>query len=416
MDKEFIKSRMIKDSAVLWTGMMAANVSNYLFHLLMGRFLGPTDYGILASLIALYYIIMVPTGTIQIVAAKFAADFKAESSYYKVFSLLKYLSKRLFLIGAGLFIIFILASKPISNFLNIDSVFPVILLGSLFLISYIVPVNRGVLQGLQDFFQLSLNFSIETVFKLVVGIGLVYAGFKVNGAIFGIAVGVLVAYGISFFPLKFLFQRQYSKVQIGHVLRYSVPVFISYMCLTAFYSVDIILAKHFFGSVQAGLYSGLAILGKIVVFASLAIDGVMFPVVAELHKQEKNHAHYLRYSLILVSAISGLIVLAYYIFPNFIIRVLFPQYLPVAPYLGIFGFAMFLLALSSVFVYYFLAIQKTGFVYFLGVIALLQAVLIWFFHSSIGQVAWIMAFIMAVLTLGVFFYYLVKRSDFGSST
>lgn len=411
--QRLLRSQLVRDSAVLWVGMMAVNVSNYLFHLLMGRFLGPVNYGVLASLISLLYLIMAPAGTIQTVVMKFGAEFKADDDYSKVHALLKHLSKRLLLVGAGLFVIFVLASKLISNFLNIDSVLPVILLSFTFLVGYVVPVNRGIMQGLQEFFQLSFNLSLETVLKLLIGLALVYLGLAVNGAVIGIALAMLIAYGTSFLPLRFLFRKsEAGEIHLGKVARYSVPVFVTYLCMTAYYSVDIILVKHFFSSVQAGLYSGLAILGKIVLFASMAIVGVMFPVVAGRRQKGQEHKHYLGYSLVLVFAVSGAIVLAYFVAPSLVIKILFgAKYVRVGPYLGAFGIAMLLLALATVFVNYYLAIHRTSFVYFLTGVVLLQAALIWLFHSSIAQVVLMMILTMLVLIVGLIVYYFIVRSS-----
>lgn len=411
--KEFIVrltgSGMVKSAAVLWIGMMAANISNYLFHLLMGRFLGPVNYGVLASLVSVLYIILVPQTTIQTVSAKFTAEALADGDFGRMRSLAVQLNQRLLLAGLILFAGGLLISGQVSSFLNIPSVVPVVLLCFIFLTGYAMPVNRGVMQGNQEFVPLSVNLSLETALKLIVGFALVYLGFTVNGAIGGIVTGSIVAYFASFIPVRFLLAKpKGSKVELLKVLKYTVPVFVSYLCLTLYYSVDVILAKHFLSGVQAGLYSGLSILGKIVVFACLAIIGVMFPIVAALYRQDKEHRHYLVYTLLLVGAISGAIVLAYFIAPNLLIHILFgAKYAPVARYLGVFSLGMLLLALANVLANYYLAIHKTGFVYFLVVMTLVQAALLWFFHSTIMDFVVIMVATMLVLVIGLALYYAV---------
>ena len=402
--KKITKSQMVKSSIILSIGMMAANVSNYVFHLLMGRFLGPVDYGNLAVLIALLYLIMVPTLTIQTALAKYSADFYAQESYSKIHFLLRYVNQRLFVAGVIIFFIFVLVSRWISGFLNIPSVLPVIFLSFSFLTIYTISVNRGVLQGIQDFSQLSANLLLEAIVKLAAGVLLVYLGFSVNGAIIGIVLGVSLAYGASFIPLRsFIIQHDKEAVQLGKIARYSLPVFISLLCLTAYYNVDIIIVKHFFHEYQAGIYAGLAILGKVVLFASLAISQVMFPIVASLHTRDQEHKQYLYYTFALVSVVSGAFVGLYFVAPRFTIKTLFgAKYLLVAPYLGVFGIAMLLLSLSYVLINYYLACRKTTFVYFLAFMVPVQAIALWFFHNSIAQVVTIMTVFMSVLFLGLF--------------
>lgn len=407
--KNFISSPIIRGSAVLWVGMMAANVSNYLFHLLMGRFLGPVNYGVLASIISVLYILLVPTTTITTAVMKFAAEHAVEGRPGKTRELMMRLSNRLLVISVILFVVMVALSPVLSSFLNIPSVWPIVILSGMVLVGYVLPVNRGILQGLQRFGSLSASLILETIIKLAVGIALVIAGFAVNGAVFGIVVAVFVAYAFSFWPLRdILAERGEGGVSLKALFKYSIPVFIALLCLSAYYSVDIMLVKHFLSPVEAGYYSGLSILGKIVVFASLAITGVMFPLVAARHKAEEPHRHILLSTLGLTAAVSGAIVAVYFIMPRFTIGILFgAKYLSVAPYLGSFGIAMLLLSLSYVFANYFLAIHKTRYIPVLVGVVMLQVGLLWFIHGSLSQIVAVMVGTMSLLFVSLVVYYLI---------
>ncbi len=410
-------SQMIRGSAVLWVGMMAANVSNYLFHLLMGRFLGPVNYGILASIFSVFYYLMVPTTTILTTVMKYTAEYDVAGEPAKIHGLFTRLTKQLMLISLLLFVLLAAASPLISRFLNIDSFWPMLVLSTMMLVTYLIPINRGIIQGVRKFGTLSLNLVLETALKLVVGIALVLWGYSVNGAVFGVVFAMFVAYAFSFLPLrKILRVKMPETFAVGNIWKYSVPVFITLFCLNSYYSIDIILVKHFLDPVEAGHYSSLSILGKIVVFACLAIVGVMFPLVAGRHKTDKKHSHLLGYTLGLITLVSGAIVIAYAAAPDLIIRLLFgAKYLAVAPYLGVFGAAMLLLALSSALSNYYLAIERTGFIVILIVIAILQAVLIWFFHGSLSQIVNIMVAIMTLLfgSLGIYYLFAVRGLSAG---
>ena len=407
--KKVFSSQVIRGSAVLWVGTMAANVSNYLFHLLMGRFLGPVNYGVLASVISLLYILMVPTTTITVAVMKFTAEHAVEEAPGKTREMLVRLSKRLLIISAFLFVILAALSPAISSFLNISSVWPIIILSGMVLFGYVLPVNRGILQGLQRFGSLSASLILETVIKLAIGITLVLAGFAVNGAVFGIVVAVFIAYAFSFWPLKdILAAKGKGGVSLRALFQYSIPVFIALLCLSAYFSVDIMLVKHFLPAVEAGYYSGLSILGKIVVFASMAITGVMFPMVAQRHKAEEPHRHILFSTLGLTTAVSGAIVAVYFIMPRFTISTLFgSKYLSVAPYMGFFGIAMLLLALSTALANYFLAIHKTKFLPILVGVVVLQIGLLWFVHASLTQIVAVMVGTMSLLFVSLVVYYLL---------
>jgi O-antigen/teichoic acid export membrane protein len=405
--RKAVASPMIRGSAVLWVGMMAANLSNYLFHLLMGRFLGPVNYGVLASIISVLYYLMVPTTTITTTVMKFAAEFDTEGSPGKIHTLFVRMTKQILLISVALFLIMAAASPFICRFLNIKSAWPMLILSVMLLVAYVLPINRGIMQGLQKFGTLSINLILETVIKLAVGIALVVSGWAVNGAVFGIVLAVFFAYAVSFLPLrKILEVRDSASVSLRAIWGYSIPVFIVLLCINSYYSVDIILAKHFLPAVAAGHYSGLSILGKIVFFASMAIVGVMFPLVASRHKAEQKHSHLLAYTLGLITLVSGAIVAVYALAPELIIRLLFgTKYLAVAPYLGIFGAAMLMIALATAIANYCLAVNKTSCVYILGSVAFIQIGLLWVFHGSLAQLVNVMVGISAVLLAALTVYY-----------
>ncbi len=402
-------SAMLRGSVVLWVGMMAANLSNYVFHLLMGRFLGPVNYGVLASVVSILYYLMVPTTTITTIVMKYAAEFEVEGAPGKTHALFKRLTRQLLVISLVLFCLMAAASPLISRFLRMDSVWPLLILSTVILVTYLLPINRGVLQGLQKFGTLSTNLVIETVLKVIVGIALVAGGYAVNGAVFSIVLAMVVAYALSFIPMRrILAAHEAGVVELGPVWRYSIPVFITLLCLNSYYSIDIILVKHFLSPIDAGHYSGLSILGKIVVFASLAIVGVMFPIVAGRHKADQRHGGVLLSTLAMITLVSGAIVAAYAAAPRPVINILFgAKYLPVAPYLATFGTAMLMLALATALANYFLAINRTGGVPILIAVAIGQvaALLVW--HDSLTHIVAVMFATMAVLLASLAVYYLL---------
>lgn len=413
--RKLSSNRMLRGSAVLWIGMMAANVSNYVFHLLMGRFLGPVNYGILASIFSVFYYLMVPVATITTTVMKYTAEFDVEKAPGKIYSLFIRLTKQLLVISLALFVLLAAASPLISRFLRIDSIWPMLILSTMLLIGYMLPVNRGILQGLQKFGTLSVNLILETVLKLSIGIALVLIGYKVNGAVLGVVIAMFMAYALSFVPLRKIFRiREKTIVSVREMWVYSIPVFVALFCMNSYYSVDILIVKHFLSPVDAGHYSGLSILGKIVVFACLAIVGVMFPMVAGRHKADQKHSHLLGYTLGLITLISGSIAAAYAIAPRFIINLLFgAKYIAVAPYLGLFGLAMLLLSLSSALTNYYLAIDKIRCVAILVVMAVLQVILLWAFHSSLSQIVNVMVGTMTLLfvSLSAFYFAAVRGTS-----
>ena len=406
-------NKLIKNSSIFFLGSMTMSVGNYLFHLISGRVLGPKDYGVLASLLSLNIILAVPTGVIAMVTVKLTSDIKVNKNYGELRFLIKCLLKSLSLIGLAVFFILCFLSPFIARFLKIPSEKLIILLGAIVFLSFLIPVVQGVLRGLQKFKSLALNMMVMPITKTVLVIILLFLGFRVYGALIAMLASSIAVFALGFKPLLFLFRfRPKNKIRLKKVLLYALPVLISLFCFTLLYNIDIIMVKHFFTETEAGLYSALSKLGQIIFFATGAIVGVMFPMVAEKYRKGEKHNHLLVQSLKIVALISGLGLSIYWLFPKIIMQILFGSaYLSVTPLVGFFGLAMSFLAMNNIFLNYYLSIHKFKFIYILALATVLEVILILFYHNSIKQIVFNVLVSMGLLFGGfcVFYFYQNKK-------
>lgn len=366
-----------------------ANVCNYLFHFFMGRFLGPSEYGILASLTSVFFIISLPANTIQTTIAKSASNFKAQDRYGAVAVLLSGSIKRLSIFGAVGVIIFALTSRYIASFLNISSLLPVVILAVSLFFVLVVPSAMGILQGLQKFTYLGLNTLLMAASKLLIGILLVYIGLGVSGAISSYALSYLVALIFALLPLIFLFRQDSPdyNIKFSEIYRYLLPVFLTILCLTLLTNMDVILVKHFFSSSTAGYYSAASIIAKIIFYLPEGIGIVMFPRISELYSLNQDTGLVLKKSLFYTAFLGGGACLIYFFLPSLVVKLLFgSQYLPVIPLIGIFGLAMYLFSLINILFLYQLSIHRLRFIRFLIASTVLEVILIALFHQSLTQV------------------------------
>jgi len=369
----------------------------------MGRSLGAAEYGILGSLLAAFYIVFIPLGAISTVVTKFVSEFKAREEYGKVASLLfsavRKLSRYAILIFTGLS----LSSWLIANFLRIPSPLPVILTGLLLALAVILSVPRGVLQGLQKFGQLGLNISLEALIRLLLGVLLVSVGLGVNGAILAYGLGYLAAIVLVLIPLKFMFHLRNETIDVSSIYRFSLPALTTSVCLAIMTNVDLIFVKHFFTSEEAGVYTVVSVLGKVIFFVSTAFTIPMFPLVSELHTKGESTLSVLKKSSIYVILFSGIVMAAYWLSPSLIVHAVYgPTYSAAAPLLGPLGIAMGLIALVMVYTAYLLAIKDMRFVKVLLGCTFLEIVLLSLFHHTLLQVVHVLIFTSG-LTLSLLF-------------
>ena len=399
------QNSIIRQSFLFFSATMILNLTAFFYHFYMGRVLGPADYGILGTLLSLHYLTGVLLNVIQTSITKFTASYKAHGSYDILGYLLHRSFYRLSLYGFLAFLLFLLISIPLSPFLSLPFFYLFLLSLSLPFL-FLLPLTRGVLQGLQRFSSLGINLIVEGVTKLLFGILLVYLGFRVSGAVLGIVLSFIVAFFFSLSPLHGI--RSSKKVDLPRrsLYLYAFPVALTLLSLTAFYSLDIIFVKRFLSDVDAGLYVAAALLGKIVFFASLAIPLIMFPKSAELQALKKSGKPVLLKSLAFVSCISLAVLVSYLLFPRFVISLLFGggEYYIISPYLWIFALAFWFYSLSYTLAMYFLSLRLLSYLYLLFFFNIFQVFALLFFHSSLFIVALVLLFTFFFLFLFLFLY------------
>lgn len=394
---------LIRDGFLLFSATMILNFSSYLFHFYMGRVLGPSDYGVLGALLSIVYFISVPFNTIQTTVTKTVSELLVEKDYQKI----KYFTKRLlgvlFFLSMILIIVFLILINFISGFLRIpiNSLF---VLSFFILFSLLLPITRGVLQGLQQFKKLSFTLVFEGVTKIFFGYLLVRFGLGVNGAVSAIIISYVIPFVIALYYIRFLYSYKEKKFS-SKSFYYSVPVLLALSSLTAFFTVDVIIVKHFFSEVEAGYYAALSIIGKTIFFATFSITAVMFPKVSEMHTSKKEHKHLFSKAIVLVLIVGGFMTLFYYLFPGFIVKIFFgSKYLSIMPYLGIFSLFILFYSLCYIVCFYNLAIRRYKFIYILLLFNAAQIVLLNMFNRSISDIIEVLLYLMVVLFLLLFIY------------
>lgn len=407
---QFKTNAVVRNSAVMFLGAMIFNVLNYVYHLVMSRLLSVGEFGELESLFSIIYLVIVPATALMTIAMKYGAIYKAENAPAKAAIFLKKFDRRLLTIALAILALAILGSPLIAQFLKLSSLWPVPILGLLIISSLFAYLRQGLLQGWQKFRGVSAAMIVQGVLKIGLAAFLVWLSWGVAGAVGGVMLGTFIFYLLTVYLLKFLPKQKDvgsdDIIDSRQILRYSWPVFITLLAVTALYSLDMMLVKHYFDAETAGNYGALAVLGKIIFFATAPLIGVMFPMVAERHHLKNDYRRVFKQSFRLVFLVGLTPVFLYFLFPRLIIILLVgAKFLVMAPYLGWLGAAIFLVGLINFFANFFLSIQKTNFIYFILAGVLAQVILIVFFHQTLWQVIWVLNGVFAgilFLLLGYF--------------
>lgn len=410
MGSNIFSHALFKNSVIVLIGAMVANVLSYAYHLTMGRVLGPSGYGELSALLSLLYIFTVPLLVAQTVLVKFVSGFKAHGDVGQAKSLFLEATKLFIIVSIIGFPIVLISGPSITAFLHLSSPTLFILLYALLVVSLLTVATGSMINGYQKFVWVSVMGALAILMKLLASAPLVAWG--VPGMMLAAVIASALVYGLYFVPMRFLLS---VKAKATHLSRrvafgFAVPTLLIQLGITSLYSTDIILVRHFFNAHDAGLYAALAILGKIIFYASSAASMVLFPVLSERFAKGDSTKKLVLGSVGAVSMVSLGLTLGYFLFPDQIVGLLFGNaYAGAGALLGMFGVFIALFSVGNIVSLACLAVGKTGVWVVPFLCAILQIVAIVLFHGSISSVIALNIGISAIFVLGSGGYYLLHE-------
>jgi len=405
-----VKNKLFSGSLVLLAGATISNIGNYFYHLLAGRMLGPKDYGLLSSLIALTYLMAVPVGTIRLALVKEVSSVGKKSDL--VGRMYHWAVNKSILASLILIVVLFVVSPAISTALGIfrpNLVFIMLASGA---VGIYVSVNFSFLQGLLEFNKLAVVNILATFVKLTAAVGLMVLGYGVFGATFSFLITTFLLSAITYVLLKKVIKPG-RKDGVGPKIKFSsvvLPIFIFNLAHTSLYSMDIVLAKKFLIGQEAGFYAALSTLGKIIFFGVSPIITVMFPIVSKKFSNKGNYRKAFNLSLLLIVGFCSVLSLFYFFFPQFMVSILFGKdYFTIAPYLKYFAIIFSLFALSYFFVNYFISIKKAKPVLFYLAAALAQIIGLSVYNENILQMTFVSLTVVFLLFTSLLGYYLLDE-------
>lgn len=403
------KDHLIKDSLILFAASSAVNIANFVFHMGATRSLGPELYGSLAALLGLVVIFAMPSLALQVTVTKKTSVLLANDCAGSVGYLFKRSLK--WFLGAGLvlFILFFVFRDFFSSRLQINDPWAVVVLGLIAVAAMLVPLVRGILQGMQKFYSFGLNLFADAFIRLS-ALGIVMLlGFKLKAVLFTSFAASITAFLIGVFMIREVFRQDEKPVTVitkKEFLKYAMPVFLSMTGFSLLSYMDLFMVKYFFPPEQAGFYAVTSVIGKAFLYFPSAVVMALFPKVSAAHALNQDTKKMFYKSLWMTAAISGAGIMFCYLLPEFVIKLLAGgQYLEIAGVVKIFGLAILPLVLFNVLINYSLAVHNYFFIWVMYAGILLYAGALYFFHASFGQVIFVLfavsALILAVSVAGL---------------
>ncbi len=335
---------------------------NYIFYPILGRLLSPADFGDLQALISLITQSAIIFGAFSVIVVNITAN--TENPLERD-SIIAELQKIAFWI-IGIFFIFLLLSiSRLKSFFNFSSIYPLLGLVIILSISALTTFRNAYLQGNGCFAQLSISGIISSLGRLIFAIIFIFLGLRVIGATLGIILANISVFAYLYYQTKDSLHLNaktnlhiLKKGSVKNELKYGLLVLFATGLITIFYTSDVLIVKHYFNSVDAGLYSGVSAIAKILYFVIAPISVVLLSSIKIRQTFQKN-ASILIKSFIISFIVGGLGLFIFYTFNDMIISLMIgSKYVSFAHFLPKAGLVMLLAAITNIFIFYFLALRR----------------------------------------------------------
>ena len=403
--------------------MMAANVSNYLFQIIVGNLMTVEDYGTVNAVLSLIQVMAIPNTIITLISARYMAMGAGRNDDDWRLSMLKTLVKLVCVIDLIIIVIGLMGLGPFSRLFKMEQgyVAAAILIAAVTILSSLV---QGTLQGMQKFTAYGVQNVLVALGKLIFSIILIICGWRVYGVLAALFIGT--GAGIVFGG-KYIVG--YVKQALGAVTKHHIDFkeFIHY-CLAAavvqgvlilLTNGDVLLVKMYFSEAETGIYSSAAVVGKIAMYVSSAVTAALFPMAVELKEKGKDTTFLLRRAFLYGGGMALLCAAVMLIGSEYVIGILFGQrYLVAIGYLPAVCCYVVPLTFLTILVNYILAVGKTlllGITMLSGVVLLLMVS--GFYHVSVESVILLGGIIIAgILIINIIFmisekYYKKGKND-----
>ena len=408
----------IKPAQIFMISVMVVNAGNYFYNLILGRLLGPERFSDAAILITFLLVLSFIAMTFQLVTAKFSIVLEHDVVKWFKTAMYKYATISGVILGA----IIMICSRQLQTFFNTSTSEMFFIFGLGIPVYFLMSINRGFYQGQDQLKRLSITYQSEMLSRLIFTLAIILF-LSIESSI-GIAIGIFISFFFGLIPIEF--KDLFKSTPLKPGMEVTKPI-IHFFLLTAFYELtqivinnsDILLVKHYFNAVDAGLYASLALIGRMVYFIAWMFVMLLLPDVVRLKKEGKNTKPVLFKYVLYISGISLSIISVCYLFPEMAVQLFFgEEYLPIAPLLWKYAIATSMFAIANIFAYYYLSLDQYIPVVITGILGLSQVVLIIFFHSNLEEIVYvqILAMIILLITQLCFFIFSKDASTNGKSS
>ncbi len=383
---------MLTSGVFLIISNIAIGLGGYIYQIIVGRSIGPAEFAIFSTIMALSQIFGAPLGALLMVVSKAVAEAKGKADnelpstvYGNSFLVISILS----IIG---FFTIIQGLDQLKIILNIDREAEYIIFWCYMTVNAFAVVNMGLIQGAQRFLLLAGIGVIGVIVKIIVTLLAINISLNAMGALCGVMISALIVWiaGV------YVNLKEIKRINFSAVFKLMkkptgvdklLPILVANVCFAVMTQLDVIWVNKFFSSEQAGLYAAVAVLGKAILYLPGGLVFAMYPIVAEQHAKEKINLSILKKVVIVSIALCGVAILFYWVAGEQMMILLYgPAYAEVAGLLKWYAIAVFPLSLVMVAEYFLIASGRVIFGWLFLLVAPIQVMALSYWNSELWMI------------------------------
>jgi glycosyltransferase involved in cell wall biosynthesis/O-antigen/teichoic acid export membrane protein len=401
---------VLTGSGLLVSAMMVSNVLNLLFSIFLGRHLSFKEFGIVAVMNTLWYLINIfisalsttITHRIAYISSKYGSA--AGSAFFKT------VRKKVIVITLVASLIYIAITPYLSTFFHIENMEILFLFTPVIIAGSIYALNRGFLSGNFFFVSIASLVTFEALSKLFIAIGLVYIDWD-DVVFLAIPLSLITAGLLSVVVVH----MKHPKGKVENKYTFPAPFYIAALITglsqNIFLSLDITLTKHFLSPEIAGQYAVLALVGKMIYFLGTTITGFIVAFVGrdEGSGRSPMTTFYRLLSIATVLIIGATITLGW--FGDIFVPLVFgARAHAIVPYLKIYSVTIAMFTIANAFVMFHLARKQYSFPVLAIIMGFFMTIGILSYHQNIGDIIRVMFFTSIANILVLTLWHLLQRN------
>lgn len=269
----------VRDTGVLFVGNGAMSLLFLLFHILMGRLMGPVEYAGLVALIGLLNVLNVPAAVMQLTMTRYVAEYVQREDEATSRLMVRLGLRQVTLWGLLALALWTLGAPWLRAVLKAPTTASLAMVGAIAFLFLYTPILNGALQGSRRFGWSALSGIGVAASRLALAVLAVLLHGGITAVLGAVALSVGVGLLISRWPLRGDRQPAPSQAALPAtraIHDYFWKVLFGQIATFLLINADLILSPRYLSGDTLAVYGKVATLSRTVFFLPLPIITVMF--------------------------------------------------------------------------------------------------------------------------------------------